>query len=444
MPLILSALMFVASLLILGPWGLIPLGLLLAFSTRSHPGQAEPVVLNSRRNLGLGVATAAALVCFSLQYSALLPSTLMIVGSAVLATPLALQESATSRARASAVALTRRSLILALLGLLVFVVLYQDGGLWPVTLATGSVVLPLLLGARRARAARQGGVDLGLLRHPLRRDMRAHLLRALNIWLVCALLAGVLAAGGTHHMRILLSLTAVQFDLVLAASTAGLALFAALAAFPRRRVYVASNVAVVLLSGFLSLQLTQASSGRLQEPEDEVAAVVRPVRLEVPHGAPESVVPPAQQHVAVGACLIARLLEGERARSGGVREVEDVDAAGQVTTTGEGGPPGNHRAGVPVHVGQMLFRDVASQGRRSRAVSVVAEELHGRGSRSLAPAQRRARTGARARTPPDADVHLSLAVEKVVLVSGRGTARDLSLRPAVLQQRPVRDRSTWP
>lgn len=89
-------------------------------------------------------------------------------------------------------------------------------------LAAVCVILPLALGASRAWGARRGRVEVGLLRHPLRREVRAHLLQGLNIWLCCALLGGVLAAGGLHFLRVVLSFTAGQLDVVLAAFAAGL------------------------------------------------------------------------------------------------------------------------------------------------------------------------------------------------------------------------------
>ena len=121
------------------------------------------------------------------------------------------------------------------------------------------VVLPLSLAASRAWGARRGRIELGLLRHPLRREMRAHLVQGLNIWLCCGLLGGILAAGGAHFARIGFSLNAAQFDVMIAVFAAGLVLLAALAVVPRRRVYVATNVVVALLSGFLAVQLVQVS-----------------------------------------------------------------------------------------------------------------------------------------------------------------------------------------
>ena len=124
------------------------------------------------------------------------------------------------------------------------------------------VVLPLSLAASRAWRARRGQIELGLLRHPLRREVRAHLVQGLNIWLCCGLLGGVVAAGGVHYARIGFSLNAAQFNVVVAAFAAGLVLLAALAVVPRRRVYLATNVVVALLSGFLAFQLFQISAPR--------------------------------------------------------------------------------------------------------------------------------------------------------------------------------------
>ena len=153
------------------------------------------------------------------------------------------------------VVVTKRSLILALWGLVVFVDLHYAYGQSFNELTAVCVVVPLVLAASRAWGARRGRIEFGLLRHPLRRELRAHLLQGLNIWLCCGLLGAVLAAGGAHFARIGFSLTVAQFDAVIAVFAAGLVLLAGLAVVPRRRVYVATNLVVALLSGFLALQL---------------------------------------------------------------------------------------------------------------------------------------------------------------------------------------------
>ena len=68
-----------------------------------------------------------------------------------------------------------------------------------------------------------------------------------------------MAAGGTHFARIGFSLNLAQFTAVMMVFGAGVVLLAALAVVPRRRVYVATNLVVVLLSGFLALQLVRIS-----------------------------------------------------------------------------------------------------------------------------------------------------------------------------------------
>ena len=242
-----------------GMFGLIPFGLLLAFSTDSHEEETRRSVMLTRRNLGLAAAMVAAFAGFWLWHGDLSESMLVVIAGALIALPLALQESAGDAAGARTAAVTKRSLILALWGLVTFAYVYQDGGVWFFGLAAVCVVLPLALATSRAWAARRGRIELGLLRHPLRPELRAHLLQALNIWLCCGLLGGVLAAGGAHYARIGFSLNAAQFNVVIAAFAAGLVLLAVLAVVPRRRVYLATTVVVALLSGFLALHLVRIS-----------------------------------------------------------------------------------------------------------------------------------------------------------------------------------------
>ncbi|HEY5846013.1 MAG TPA: M23 family metallopeptidase [Microlunatus sp.] len=255
----LAAIVFVAAVFVFGMPGLLPLGLLLAFSVDSDEEEAGRSVIASPRNLGLAVVMVAALVWFWLAYLDLPQLTLVLISGAVIALPVALQDSAADAARERTIVVTKRSLILAVWGLVIFIFLYQDRGIWFFGLATVCVVLPLVLALSRAWGVRRGRIEFGLLRHPLRRDMRAHLGQGLNVWLCCALLGGVVAAGGTHYARIGFSLNAAQFNVLIAAFTVGLVVLAALAVVPRRRVYVATNLAVALLSGFLALQLLRIS-----------------------------------------------------------------------------------------------------------------------------------------------------------------------------------------
>ena len=245
-----------------GLHGLIPFGLLLAFSVDSDEEESRRSVILTRRNLVLAAAGLAAFVWFWLWHLDLPEWTLVVIGGALIALPLALQESAGDAARKRTIVVTKRSLILALWGLVVFVYLYYALGYSFLEMTAVCVVLPLSLAASRVWRARRGQVELGLLRHPLRRELRAHLVQGLNIWLCCGLLGGILAAGGVHFARIGFSLNAAQFNVVIAAFAAGLVLLAALAVVPRKRVYLATNVVVALLSGFLAFQLFQISAPR--------------------------------------------------------------------------------------------------------------------------------------------------------------------------------------
>ena len=261
---VLAAVMFVAALLApeFGMIGLIPFGLLLAFSTGSDEDRTRRSVILTRRNLALAVAMVVAFCWFWLWHVDLPASVLVAIAAVLIALPLALQDSAADEARVRRVVVTKRSLILALCGLVTFAYVYQDRGVWLFGLAAVCVVLPPVLATSRAWSARRGRIEFGLLRHPLRRDMVAYRVQAINIWLCCALLGGVVAAGGTHFARIFFSLTGAQFGGVAAACAVGLTLLAALAVVPRRRVHVATNVVVALWSGFLAVQLVSISVPR--------------------------------------------------------------------------------------------------------------------------------------------------------------------------------------
>lgn len=233
----------------LGQFALIPFGLLLAFSTGSAEAESTRSVTLTKRNLALAAVMVAGFGWFWLWHMDLGASTLVVIAAGVIALPLALQESDAARAaRERTVVFTRRSLILTNLALVTLVFLDDDGGLWPHAFAAVCVVVPFALAVSRASAARRRGLERGLLRHPLRREVRAHLVQGLNIWLCCVMLAGLVAAGGMHIARIWLSLNETQFAVLIAAFVGGLVLLAALAIVPRRRVNIATNVFVAVLS----------------------------------------------------------------------------------------------------------------------------------------------------------------------------------------------------
>ena len=212
---VLAVVMFAAAVVAVGLHGLIPFGLLLAFSVDSDEEESRQPVILTPRNLVLAAAGLAAFAWFWLWHLDLSQRTLVMIAGALIALPLALQESAGDAGRQRTIVVTKRSLILALWGLVVFVYLYYALGYSFLELTAVCGVLPLALAASRAWRARRGQIELGLLRHPLRREVRPHLVQGLNIWLCCGLLGGVVAAGGVHYARIGFSLNAVQFNVVI-------------------------------------------------------------------------------------------------------------------------------------------------------------------------------------------------------------------------------------
>jgi murein DD-endopeptidase MepM/ murein hydrolase activator NlpD len=325
---VLAVVVFIAALFVLGPYGLIPFGLLLAFSTDSDEEGTGRSVILTRRNLGLAGAMVLAFAWFWLWQLDLPESTLVVIGGALIALPLALQESRGAAARDRRVAVTKRSLILALWGLVVFVFLYYEYGQSFNMLAAVCVVLPLALAASRAWGAPRGRIELGLLRHPLRRDLRAHLVQGINIWVCCGLLGGVLAAGGVHYARTGFALNSAQMNGLIAAFAAGLVLLAALALVPRRRVYVATNVVVALLSGFLALQL-----GRISVPTTD------PVVLDSPLA--------GEWYVYNGGRSV--LLNGHSPNESNAVDFQRLGANGRTHTGGAGAPLTDYAGfGMPV------------------------------------------------------------------------------------------------
>ena len=141
----LAAAVLVAAVLILGPAGLIPFGLLLVLSTDPDEDNGRRSVILTRRNLGVAAVMALALAWMWLWHVDLTESVLVLIGGALIALPLSLQDPAGHAAARRTVAITKRSLVLALWGLVVFVNLtYAYGQSWNM-LAAVCLVLPLVL-----------------------------------------------------------------------------------------------------------------------------------------------------------------------------------------------------------------------------------------------------------------------------------------------------------
>ena len=255
----LAVAVFVAAVLGLGPDALVAFGLLLAFSADIDEEESGRAVVATRRNMALAAVMVVTFAWFLVERLSLTDLGILLVGAALIAMPLALQDDVVAPERSRAVWVTRRSLVLAVSGAVVFVNLYFAYGENFNMLVATCVVLPLVLAVSRVWRGRRGELELGLWRHPLRRQMRVHLVQLASIWVYCALLAGVVAAGGTHFARTWFSLDDGQMDLVLTAFSLGLLLLAALVTVPRRRVYLATNVLVAAFSAFLAVQLVHVS-----------------------------------------------------------------------------------------------------------------------------------------------------------------------------------------
>jgi hypothetical protein len=91
-------------------------------------------------------------------------------------------------------ALGKLNLLLAFLGLFYIAAAYWVG-LLADALALLLLVLPSLIVASRIWHARHGQLEYGLLRHPLRRDLRPYLLQCINYWLFLALFVAAIFTG---------------------------------------------------------------------------------------------------------------------------------------------------------------------------------------------------------------------------------------------------------
>jgi hypothetical protein len=131
-------------------------------------------------------------------------------------------------------------------------------GLLPLAFAALPLGLLLVLVPVRWWRARRGQLEFGLLRHPLRRELRPYLLQAGNDWLFWGLFVAIaiatptftlltgpvglrLSPGGHRAVTVLLVVAAIAL--------------AALALVTYRRVYLATNLLVAIGWGFLAVQL---------------------------------------------------------------------------------------------------------------------------------------------------------------------------------------------
>ena len=134
-------------------------------------------------------------------------------------------------------------------------------GAWDLGVAILVLVAAVAAAASRLVQAFRGRVELGVLRQPLRRDLRPHLLQFLNY----ALLAALILIAGALGTFTNLPLYASILDLprisgqqaTVAVQLAALAL-AAVALVPARRVRPVRNLAVLFFTVFLAVSLVPA------------------------------------------------------------------------------------------------------------------------------------------------------------------------------------------
>src|SRR5829696_2662864 len=188
-------------------------------------------------------------------------------------TPTRTETEQGKKGRSRPVALGNVNLLLALLGLLVLA-----GAYWltflPEALALLVLTLAPVTAASRAWHARRGGLEYGLLHHPLRRELRPYLLQCLNHWLFWALFGAAILAG---TFAIVPALVGSFFSLPLPERIpyqplvitlgVGALVMVALALVPGRRVQIATNVLVAIGTVFLAIHLVRIYT----PPADPVA-----------------------------------------------------------------------------------------------------------------------------------------------------------------------------
>jgi hypothetical protein len=265
---ILAAIIFaLVPLLGLPLYLVVPLiGLILALGAPPDYVINAKTVANRLRNLILGVVVLLCiavvvlqppLTLFLLRLFGLDTASLVVALIAVvaLALPLAMADSAMpiSELPSGGVVLTRRNLMLCLTAAVTVAVWYAGPGLSYLPIAVLVVGLPIPLALSRLLAARRGRLELNLLRHPLRRGLRAQRLQFLNVLLLCGLLVATLFSGAYDAVAFGFSPGAERIFQI--CFVGGLLILLLAATVPLKQVRVASNLLVLGGSLFVAVQL---------------------------------------------------------------------------------------------------------------------------------------------------------------------------------------------
>lgn len=229
---------------------------LLALKTLAPDGSApNRTVVASRRNVAVAVAALTAFVPLAAGPGLLLGTMdvdlVLTLAGVLSAVVFALALAAETEEGTVPARLGKRELILALTALLAFVASYHAGDLFLAMVAL-AVVLPIVLVVQRVRLARDGDLELGLVRRP------PYAAQAANVWVFAGLL-GAASLPGTFALYELIAPDSHR--IVTLAFWIGLAAIALLALVPRRRISLATNLLVALGSLFLVVQLVQIERG---------------------------------------------------------------------------------------------------------------------------------------------------------------------------------------
>jgi hypothetical protein len=138
---------------------------------------------------------------------------------------------------------------------IVFAVAYSTALLialpiFPIVFALGALV-------GRGWHARRRGLEYGLVRHPLRRELRPHLLQAVNQLVFWVLVAGALLVGTADALALGAVSSPAFAHALRVGGWIGLAILAACAVVPRRRIYLPTNILLTLGSIFLAVSLVR-------------------------------------------------------------------------------------------------------------------------------------------------------------------------------------------